>query len=116
MSDFWRRSRTYFLAAFVCGWLSACGGGSGGNGQSVPPSLTVTASTISVSATTAQTTPTSLINAKISNPGSGQYYFSKSFTTNGLASISATNEADVGNFTLEFKTPSSLAPGSTAIR
>jgi hypothetical protein len=74
--------------------------------------LTVTASTISVSATTAQTTPTSLINAKISNPGSGQYYFSKSFTTNGLASISATNEADVGNFTLEFKTPSSLAPGS----
>jgi hypothetical protein len=113
MSDFRRRSRTHFLAAFVCGWLSACGGGgSDGNGQSVPPSLTVTASTISVSATTAQTTPTSLINAKISNPGSGQYYFSKSFTTNGLASITATNEANVGNFTLEFKTPSSLAPGS----
>jgi hypothetical protein len=113
MSDFRRRSRTHFFVAFACGWLSACGGGSsGGNGQSVSPSLTVALSTVSVSATTAQTAPTSLISAKISNLGSGQIYFTKSFTTNGLASITATNDASVASFTLQFKTPSSLAPGN----
>jgi hypothetical protein len=74
--------------------------------------LTVTSSTVSASATTAGTAPSSLITATVSNPGSGQYYFSKSFTTNGLASITAANNTTVGTFTLQFKTPSSLAPGT----
>jgi hypothetical protein len=74
--------------------------------------LTVDSSTVSVSASTVESAPTSLIKATISNPGSGQYYFSKSITTNGLASITATSTGDVGNFTLQFKTPSSLAPGT----
>src|ERR1700683_815038 len=106
-----RKGRNGLLAAFACGWLSACGGGDSGT-QTVPPSVTVTSSAVSVSATTAQTAPTSLIKATISNPGSGQYYFSKSFTTNGLASITATSTGNVGSFTLQFKTPSSLAPGT----
>jgi hypothetical protein len=74
--------------------------------------LTVTSSTVSASVTTAETAPSSLINATISNSGSGQYYFSKSFTTNGLDSVTAANNANVGTFTLRFKTPSSLAPGT----
>jgi hypothetical protein len=106
-----RKGRTALLATFACGWLSACGGGDSGT-PTVPPSVMVTSSAVSVSATTAQTAPTSLIKATISNPGAGQYYFSKSFTTNGLASITVTSTGNVGSFTLQFKTPSSLAPGT----
>lgn len=113
MSDFRRTSRIYFLATLLCGSIGGCGGGGGGGSPpSTPPSLTVTASTISASATTAETAPNSLINATVSNPGSGQYYFSKSFTTNGLASITAANNATVGTFTLQYRPPSSLAPGT----
>ena len=113
MSGFRRKSRAYFLATLLCGSLGGCGGGGGGgSGPSTPASLTVTSSTVSASVTTAETAPSSLINATISNSGSGQYYFSKSFTTNGLDSVTAANNANVGTFTLRFKTPSSLAPGT----
>ena len=113
MANFCRMGRTYFLATLLCGSLGGCGGGGGGgSGPSTPASLTVTSSTVSASVTTAETAPSSLINATISNSGSGQYYFSKSFTTNGLDSVTAANNANVGTFTLRFKTPSSLAPGT----
>jgi hypothetical protein len=113
------QGRSVLLAAFACACLISCGGGGGGGSSgggsgtpTAPASLAVTASAVSVSATTAQAAPTSLISATISNPGTGQYYFSKSFTTNGLASVTATSTANVGGFTLQFKPPSSLAPGT----
>jgi len=99
---------------FVTGILAACGGGGGSGASSVPPSLVVTSTTISVSATTAQAAPTAPISTHIAaSPNSTtQYFFSIAFTSNGITSISNTGDGTAVNYTVQFKAPTSLAPGT----
>ena len=109
MSNFLGTGRTC-LVFLVCGWLSACGGG--GSTPMLPASLSVPSATVSVKATSADTAPTTQVQATVSNPGSAQYFFLKAFTTNGLASVTATTTSSSVAFALQFKTPSALAPGT----
>ena len=113
ISNFLGRRRASFLILSY-GWLSACGGG-GNSGSAptppTPPSLTVPAS-ISVTAGTADPAPTAQVKATIANAGSASYYFSKTFTSNGLVAIDGAAAGNIGTFTLQFKVPSSLSPGT----
>lgn len=112
MSNFPGRCRAFFWI-LSCGWLSACGGGSSGSGTPpAPPSLTA-AGPVSVSASTADSAaPTAQVKATIANAGSASYYFSRTFTSNGLAAIDAPAAGSIGTFTLQFKAPSFLSPGT----
>ena len=114
MSNLLGRCRAFFWI-LSCGWLSACGGGGGNSGSGTPPtppSLTVSGS-VSVSASTADAAaPTAQVKATIANAGSASYYFSSTFTSNGLASIDAPAAGSTGTFNLQFKAPSSLSPGT----
>src|ERR1700676_2707644 len=67
--------------------LSACGGGGGGGGGSTPISLAVTSSNVSVVATSSDAAPTAAIDAHIVGAAATQYYFSQTFTSNGIAAI-----------------------------
>src|SRR5882757_3279014 len=109
------RRRSYLLI-LSCGWLSACGGGGGNSGGiTTPPSpasLTVPAS-VSVSASTADSAaPAAQVKATVANAGATSYYFAQTFTSNGLASIDSPAAGSTGTFALNFKAPSSLAPGT----
>src|ERR1700692_1745950 len=105
-----------FLLIFSCGWLGACGGGGGNSGGATTPptpvSLTVPSS-VSVSASTADSAaPTAQVKATVANAGATSYYFAQTFTGNGLASIDSPPAGSTGTFALNFKAPSSLAPGT----
>jgi hypothetical protein len=105
-----------FLLIFSCGWLGACGGGGGNSGGATTPptpaSLTVPSS-VSVSASTADSAaPTAQVKATVANAGATSYYFAQTFTSNGLASIDSPPAGSTGTFALNFKAPSSLAPGT----
>jgi len=112
--QFWIRATAAALSAAVL--VSGCGGGGGGGGGSgIPPavaSLAVTSRAISVSATTSSPSPTATINANVSGASSAQYYFSATFTDSGIASISQTVTGTAVSFTVQFKSPTSLAPGT----
>lgn len=111
MSNLLALGRASFLV-LSCGWLGACGGGgNSGSAPPTPPSLTVPAS-ISVSASTADPAPTAQVKATIANPGSASYYFSKTFTSNGLVAIDGAAAGSTGTFDLQFKVPSALSPGT----
>jgi hypothetical protein len=93
--------------------LGACGGGGGGGGASPPPpELLVASQTLSVSAGTDDTAPTATIPVSISNPACGPYYFSSGTGNNGIASITNPSNGTAGDFTLQFKSPSSLGVGT----
>jgi hypothetical protein len=104
-----------FLLIFACGWLGACGGGGGNSGGTTTPptpaSLTAPSS-VSVSASTADSAPTAQVKAAVANAGATSYYFAQTFTSNGLASIDSPAAGSTGTFALHFKAPSSLAPGT----
>lgn len=101
-------------------WISAavlfgCGGGGGGGSSPPPPapaSLVISSAPISVSATTANPSPTATINANVSESSTTQYYFGVKFTNNGIASISQTVNGTAASFTVQFKSPTSVAPGT----
>jgi trimeric autotransporter adhesin len=112
MSKRFRKCATAAVLS-VAAFVSACGGGGGGSGS--PPSaasLTVTSGAISVSATTTTPAPTATINANVSGASSAQYYFTATFTSNGIASISQTVTGTSVSFSVQFKSPTSLAPGT----
>jgi hypothetical protein len=113
------------MSTRVLGWigcgafflLTACGGngsgdGSGGGTPPPPAELIVSSQTISVSAGTADAAPTATIHASISNPAAEPYYFSSSTGNNGIASVTNPSGGTSGDFTLQFKSPSSLGVGT----
>jgi hypothetical protein len=91
--------------------LNACGGGGGGGG-STPVSLAVTSSNVSVVATSSDAAPTAAIDAHIVGAAATQYYFSQTFTSNGIAAITSTGNGATNQYAVQFKVPSSLSPGS----
>jgi hypothetical protein len=110
MSQGFGARRTGAALTCVALLLSACGGG--GSGGSAPVSLGVTSSTVSVVATTSDAAPSAAIDAQIMGAASTQYYFSKSFTSNGIAAIASTGNGATSQYTVQFKVPSSLTPGT----
>ncbi len=105
-----------FLLILLCGWLSACGGGGGnGSGNTAPPptpaSVAVPTS-VSVTVSVSDSAPAVQVKATITNAGAASYYFTQTFTSNGLASIDSPAPGSTGTFDLHFKAPSSLAPGT----
>jgi hypothetical protein len=87
--------------------LSACGGGG-----SAAVSLAVTSSNVSVVATSSDAAPTAAIDAHIVGAAATPYYFSQSFTSNGIAAITSTGNVATNQYTVQFKVPSSLSPGT----
>jgi trimeric autotransporter adhesin len=77
-----------------------------------PATLVITSSPISAIAKTTDPAPTATISAAVSPASSAQYYFSATFTNNGIASITQTVTGSTVNFTVQFKSPTSLAPGT----
>jgi hypothetical protein len=92
MSKFRRAVRAGKALTCIALLLDACGGG--GGGAPAPVSLVVTSSAVSVSATTADAAPSAGINTYIStDPNSTtHYYFSRIFTSNGIASVTSTGD------------------------
>jgi outer membrane protein assembly factor BamB len=109
------------LVAIVASALSGCGGGdgSGGNGNNTDSSFQLVVSPLQVNVT-AQTTdpaPTAIIQASIqtsSNAGTQttQFYIAGSQTTNGIDAVNASANGAFGDFTVTFKAPASLGPGT----
>jgi hypothetical protein len=90
--------------------LSACGGG--GTGGSPPASLVLASSSLSAVATTSDVGPTAAIAAQVQNASSAQYYFTQRFTGNGIAKVTAIGDSSTSQVSVQFKSPSSLAPGT----
>lgn len=98
--------------------LAACGGGGGGGGSGSGPgsSLTMSVSpqTLSVSATTAQSAPTSSFQVNVTGLTQSQLvYLNATFTTQGISSATFDQGGVLpATVTIQFKPPASLGVGT----
>jgi outer membrane protein assembly factor BamB len=106
--------------------IAGCGGGGGGGSSTVttpppttPPPTTsnptatmeLSATTLAVSATAAQSAPTTGFNVRFeSTSTSTQFYVKGTYTTKGIASVTSVDTT--GDFTIEFKSPAALGVGT----
>lgn len=102
--------------AFAFLLLAACGGGGGGSGSGPGSSLTMSLSPqmLSVSATTAQSAPTSSFQVNVTGLTQGQLvYLNATFTTQGISTATfAPGGTLPATVSIQFKSPASLGAGT----
>jgi hypothetical protein len=103
---------TIFMS--IAAALAACGGGGGSSAPPPPPmpSITVSPSSITVTASvTAAAAPTAVVDVTFVDAPTTVYFMASDFSTNGISSVSApAYNATNGSFTVTFKAPSALKP------
>lgn len=112
--------RLVALVAIVASALSGCGGGGGSSGSSNntdnSPQLVVSPLQVNVTAQTTDPAPTAVIQASVQVSGNSgtqtQFYIEGSQTHNGINSVSGSANGAFGEFTVTFKAPASLGPGT----
>lgn len=95
--------------------LTACGGGSGdsGSGGGNSSSLLANPTQLTVTATGDYSwSPTGTINVSVRSVSTGGIYIGASFTKTAITAMTFTSSGSQGIYTLTFKDPSTVAPGS----
>lgn len=111
----------------VCSAVAGCGGsggsaggststGSGNGGVATVASLYVNPTTLTVSASTADSAPTATIYTAINFPAGtlagSAYYIGATATDSGIASVTTSQSPSSYNFVLQFKSPLSIGVGT----
>jgi outer membrane protein assembly factor BamB len=92
--------------------VTGCGGGGSSPGTTPAPTATMQLSTttIAASAVISQPAPTLGFTVQFLTTSTSQFYVKGSWSTSGIASITAADTT--GDFTIQFKSPSSLGIGT----
>jgi hypothetical protein len=112
-----RAASRYFhlLASAIALLMVACGGSGGGNGGggSGPPGLTVSTTSVQVSADAGTSTfPTASFTITVSNAPADGVSIGGNFTENGISNVTLqSTSAATGTINIVFKDPSVLGPG-----
>jgi outer membrane protein assembly factor BamB len=106
-----------FSAVAMAALIAAGCGGGGGGGSGTPPggsnfSLSISPTTINVSATVAQSAPTANIQVSILGAQVGQQaYVTGKYSANGIATLTDASGSSPVTINIQFKSPSSLGVG-----
>jgi chitinase len=98
--------------------LQACGGGGGDGGGNIPGGgsstrLSVSATSVSVSATPGEATPVRTVTLNVTNPPAAGLYVEGAYSASGIDTLDFVgNSASQGTLTIRFRSPGSLPNGT----